>query len=1154
MPWSELPSVQRHSIYTPVTPQPQTPDSISPPASQVILLSQVHEALLRNMADMWEQHKDTIHRLYIAEGLSLDTVIRRMAESHGFNRTKRQYERKLNDWSFRKNLNKKERENIIQQMTKRKRDGKESEVSFNGIILGTKRLKRAEGRLPLSCSLLTTPGNPEASQVAVTTPRSSIPQLSWFGRLPWHQFSDTYLSIPIYPSSTSPTTLSQSQYQVATTPNSVTNNSTIAHQFGHDTPAFIAAQRSMMPEDHDIKHDETVMRLNSDDPSVVESEVFKVLLYQLSNKMQIAQEVADHLNDEAVIRVFMNAGRNNPQWLDSLLSSGEPTVAALVENIFAVAVRRQEIALVSSLLATKLVTPDIPILGRPRDVKFTFFRGLSEIQVSFTSNAYFCSPLQMAISVENVQLARSLIDAGAQVNPGDRGMDLSPLELVSSLASHDKALSLADTLVTHGAVVNRPRDRTRPTALILAVAAGNFKLVEFFVLHDADIMRSYQPESLTGMKIDALQLAVLHGDVRLLDALSMSFKCRMVLPRCNDLMVLAISSRNHEAVRYLKDAGADLNGFCSWGEYPLATAVFVEDMEIVHKLLEWGVCVSDSQSLPTEPFLPVYAAAFKGNVPILKWLISKGASLNPILPPFTPILNRELRSACKTYSNCGNHYNKRLKSPLQVAIHAGHAQAALFILDNGGDCFHGGELVLAARLGSLQLVKALLNKGVCIDDNWNKETALNAALKCGQKHIAHLLIRSGVSITGGEWARALINRDDESAAIIASKAHLRHLMMPGPRRETPLEVAYGTRNLATASDILTKGWAGYDSAALCAVVWNEVQQDSGNFLNHLSPGTVCAALHNDVPWPNSDRKYSCVAPLLQHRLASQTDEFEATALAIAATYKRNDILLVLLQHLKQSSAHAFSVPDVGTPNPDMFWWRRKGLLRKSPLHMAVDILDPSIVRIFLSHRFEPDIQCFLRTLSLPKTEEGQDILLDIWNARAPSSYGLACVGWAFGTVVEARDLQLVKKLIATGLRVDSRINDWRGWTPLQTAVQTGDTEVVKYLIQAGADVNARPAMRRGYTALQIAAMMNNMELVRLLIENGANVNASGATLCGRSAIEGAAGFGRLDMVKLLLAKGVKTEGIWREQLVKAISFAKKQGNYAIARVLESYIN
>ncbi|KAI0398757.1 hypothetical protein F4802DRAFT_123981 [Xylaria palmicola] len=125
-------------------------------------------------------------------------------------------------------------------------------------------------------------------------------------------------------------------------------------------------------------------------------------------------------------------------------------------------------------------------------------------------------------------------------------------------------------------------------------------------------------------------------------------------------------------------------------------------------------------------------------------------------------------------------------------------------------------------------------------------------------------------------------------------------------------------------------------------------------------------------------------------------------------------------------------------------------------------------------------------------------------------------------------------------------------TPLQIAVEMGNTGSIELLIKAGADINAPAAKSLGSTAIQLAASGGFMNIARFLLEHGGDVNGQPALSYGRTALEGASEHGRLDMVQFLLENGVRLDGDMRIHYIRAIAYARKEGHYAVAKLLKEF--
>ncbi|KAF2141083.1 uncharacterized protein K452DRAFT_45005 [Aplosporella prunicola CBS 121167] len=94
----------------------------------------------------WERHKNTISRLYLAEGLTRHQVVAEMAEKHGFHADAGQYERQFKKWKLRKGLKPDEWKKVARRVQKRKLDGKESDLWVDGILIPKAKVYKAISR------------------------------------------------------------------------------------------------------------------------------------------------------------------------------------------------------------------------------------------------------------------------------------------------------------------------------------------------------------------------------------------------------------------------------------------------------------------------------------------------------------------------------------------------------------------------------------------------------------------------------------------------------------------------------------------------------------------------------------------------------------------------------------------------------------------------------------------------------------------------------------------------------------------------------------------------------------------------------------------------------------------------------------------------
>ena len=83
-------------------------------------------------------------------------------------------------------------------------------------------------------------------------------------------------------------------------------------------------------------------------------------------------------------------------------------------------------------------------------------------------------------------------------------------------------------------------------------------------------------------------------------------------------------------------------------------------------------------------------------------------------------------------------------------------------------------------------------------------------------------------------------------------------------------------------------------------------------------------------------------------------------------------------------------------------------------------------------------------------------------------------------------VQVVEKLIQTGIDVNIPAPNYGKKTPLHIASEHGHSEVANLLVRNKVNVNA-PAYENA-TPLHFAMKYGHLEIVKLLIENGADVN------------------------------------------------------------------
>ncbi|OAL48266.1 ankyrin [Pyrenochaeta sp. DS3sAY3a] len=157
---------------------------------------------------------------------------------------------------------------------------------------------------------------------------------------------------------------------------------------------------------------------------------------------------------------------------------------------------------------------------------------------------------------------------------------------------------------------------------------------------------------------------------------------------------------------------------------------------------------------------------------------------------------------------------------------------------------------------------------------------------------------------------------------------------------------------------------------------------------------------------------------------------------------------------------------------------------------------------------------------------------------------------AMSTAISTGDLAIVRFLHRAGadLHYEPALGIFH--TSLQLAVKFGHFDIVCFLLANSVDVNAAPCLWGGGTALQMAAKSGNVGMAELLIQRGANINAPGSEYDGRTAFEAAAEHGRMDILLLLYHQGVDLVSDGGVQVQRALDFAEKSGQIAAKLLVE----
>ena len=135
------------------------------------------------------------------------------------------------------------------------------------------------------------------------------------------------------------------------------------------------------------------------------------------------------------------------------------------------------------------------------------------------------------------------------------------------------------------------------------------------------------------------------------------------------------------------------------------------------------------------------------------------------------------------------------------------------------------------------------------------------------------------------------------------------------------------------------------------------------------------------------------------------------------------------------------------------------------------------------------------------------------------------------------------QVLLKSFKINVKVSNLRGETPLMLAAIKGDQELAEKLIGMGASVTAD----YGWTALHYAASTGQTEMTRFLIKKGADVNAR--TRRGVTPLYMAARIIATPTVDVLLKAGAD-KTLCNDQGISPSAIAKKRGDSAMAKKLE----
>ncbi|GAW16552.1 hypothetical protein ANO14919_059830 [Xylariales sp. No.14919] len=1132
----------------------------------------------------WDDYKALIREWYIVKDRSLKEVHNKLKEQ-GLDATTHQLETKIKKWKFLKNIGKETWIHIDHHITKRKRDGKESEVILSGKRIKPETVRRETDRygdrsILAKIALERNSSLPPLTdwQVAVCTPQPITMEFEWPITLPWLRFSSRELPMTLEACKPFPLesrNAASSDLVSAILPEALRTE--MAHIGVSKLAAIIGRSMPETYPQESIQHAQNLLSRSADDFA---REYVSMVIYNVSNNLLDLKESSKweqtlgFLEDYGIFRLDVDLGKDRG-----------PTIDGFMENLFDASIHRCLEAQYHHPGGSRAETAVKWILRLgycPKIAVETLWTGLEDFRVA---PPYIQQPI--------LDLTRHLLNAGASadilVKYRGKYQTILEIALKQDRWSSDAVFNLAELLFKHGASRNLDR------ALHLAIRRKEKDLVEMIIQNEDDLTTDLEPLSRSPLhKETALTVAASTGlqqTRHILDLLSSRYPSIPVTTFITPDVFIAAAAKGHDdIIQYLYTISRTITAN-EYGITPLHVAARYGHLSTCQILRPLQV---PSNTWATTKFSPIQAACYGGHTDVVEFFVMNGANVDAD-PRFDSFF--EELQLVERFDMC--YYLPR-KAPLNLLFHVAQGLSetdprhsdilhCAIILIRAGAKLVGEELSIAASFCHSELLAAGIEAGANPNGlDREGETPLQRALQGPSNRSDRLygvvsqLLSKGAQLLGGEVDSAVDLEQWEVAILLIE--HGGNMTKAACIKQ--LEKAISVRDNALAARLFELEPSIYSAGALYAAI--ETRNDS--LIQSL---------------------------ILNRRAEKREDPFEITAIAAAAISGNLVLLQELLTHPPSCRTGPLPLRKEGKDIdyyvvPSLVEIIRSGKYRTgnrldlsanyeilcgSPLALVAssirsDVLEAcsqllgsgfcadeltwvvaahsdntAFVQILLDHNQhgDYDYQGFqdCSPLACAIENRSKDMINLLLTAGVDINGRVPCVGEPLLAAVIKGDLDIVRYLVQAGADVnacDKHLHDPSdvniimrhlcNRSPIQAAVEWGKTDIMHYLVQAGANVNSPPARCEGATALQFAAIKGYLGLAKYLIDRDAQVNAPPSREEGRTALQGAAEHGRLDMLEFLLTEGALTGGRWRRRFIKAVKLAITERHIVAANILK----
>ncbi|XP_057341762.1 ankyrin-1-like [Microplitis mediator] len=355
------------------------------------------------------------------------------------------------------------------------------------------------------------------------------------------------------------------------------------------------------------------------------------------------------------------------------------------------------------------------------------------------------TPLQLAVSTENLEIVNLLLKHKANVNKSTK-----KLGSAIGIAVDRNNYELYESLVKAGTDINKPSNMT---LLHRAVDANGYRIINDLITRGANVNAINRSETSEYYGCSPLHISIMKGDKKMATLLIKQHAKVDDEKFMKTPLGIACECRNFGLVKILVNAGADVNKISNKA-MPLYWAVGKQNYQIVKYLIDCNAHVNINYRGTSL----LYHAVESGTIEIVELLLKNGAEVNAINDSGDTALTAAVKNnnleLMKILINAGsqvNLMNYRIYSPLHWAVERRNYSTTQYLIEQGAEvnsiCLDETPLTIACYNGRTDIAELLIKSGAVVDDDERLYmTALGIACKQANFDLVELLVNFGASV------------------------------------------------------------------------------------------------------------------------------------------------------------------------------------------------------------------------------------------------------------------------------------------------------------------------------------------------------------------------------------------------------------------------